>query len=158
MRSKLWATLTTFSPLERSGIHYGRSFAGCSPSTCAVNARRLAQRLMSRNTLSSAAIRLGRRRSRRIARMLSYRLQPSSMFRAPQCQMVPPELIFVGSLAQLYKAPDVLIDAVGDCVRDGLDIGVGAHRQRAISDKVEARAAGAGVGQPGAIPRSVDHP
>ncbi|NLF26079.1 MAG: glycosyltransferase family 4 protein [Deltaproteobacteria bacterium] len=31
-------------------------------------------------------------------------------------------LVFVGSLAQLYKAPDVLIHAVGNCVRDGLDL------------------------------------
>ncbi len=42
-------------------------------------------------------------------------------------------LIFVGSLAQLYKAPDVLIDAVARCVAKGLDlrlalVGDGRHR------------------------------
>ncbi len=31
-------------------------------------------------------------------------------------------LVLVGSLAQLYKAPDVLIDAVARCVNDGLDL------------------------------------
>ena len=56
---------------------------------------------------------------------------------------------FVGTLAQLYKAPDVLIDAVGQCVDDGYDIrlvilGDGRHRQelesrvvrRGIKDRV----------------------
>jgi glycosyltransferase involved in cell wall biosynthesis len=55
-------------------------------------------------------------------------------------------LIFVGSLAQLYKAPDVLIDAVRDCVRDGLNIGlvlVGSGRYQL---KVEARALALGLG------------
>jgi len=42
-------------------------------------------------------------------------------------------LVFVGTLAQLYKAPDVLLDALGLCVRDGLDlelvlVGDGKHR------------------------------
>ena len=31
-------------------------------------------------------------------------------------------LILIGTLAQLYKAPDVLIEAVGACVREGLNI------------------------------------
>lgn len=34
----------------------------------------------------------------------------------------PFRVVFVGSLAQLYKAPDVLIDAVKGCVDQGLDI------------------------------------
>jgi glycosyltransferase involved in cell wall biosynthesis len=43
-------------------------------------------------------------------------------------------LIQVGTLAQLYKAPDVLIRAVGACVKDGLDlklilIGDGKYRK-----------------------------
>jgi len=55
-------------------------------------------------------------------------------------------LITVGSLAQLYKAPDVLIDAVAVCVAEGLDIklvlvGDGQYRQ-----KLEARAQGHGLG------------
>ncbi len=50
-------------------------------------------------------------------------------------------LVFVGTMAQLYKAPDVLIDAVGCCVEQGLDlrlvmIGDGKHRP-----ELEARAA-----------------
>lgn len=32
------------------------------------------------------------------------------------------KLIYVGTLAQLYKAPDVLIDAVSICIKQGLDI------------------------------------
>jgi glycosyltransferase involved in cell wall biosynthesis len=55
-------------------------------------------------------------------------------------------LIFVGSLAQLYKAPDVLIDAVGACIRDGLNIElvlVGSGRYQL---KVEERAMTLGLG------------
>lgn len=56
-------------------------------------------------------------------------------------------LVFVGTLAQLYKAPDVLIDAVAVCVREGLDIklvlvGDGKHRP-----ELEARAAAHGLGE-----------
>jgi len=54
-------------------------------------------------------------------------------------------LVTVGSLAQLYKAPDVLIDAVAALVHDGLDlrltlIGDGKHRP-----ELEARAAARGM-------------
>ncbi|MEG4532718.1 glycosyltransferase family 4 protein [Microcoleus sp. D2_18a_D3] len=54
-------------------------------------------------------------------------------------------LVFVGTLAQLYKAPDVLIDAVGACVQEGLDlkltlIGDGKHRS-----ELEARAKSLGI-------------
>jgi glycosyltransferase involved in cell wall biosynthesis len=43
-------------------------------------------------------------------------------------------ILFVGSMAQLYKAPDLLIDAVSACVGEGLDIqlimiGDGKHKQ-----------------------------
>jgi glycosyltransferase involved in cell wall biosynthesis len=56
-------------------------------------------------------------------------------------------LIFVGTLAQLYKAPDVLIDAVGLCVQEGLDlqlilVGDGKHRA-----ELEAKATTLGLGQ-----------
>ena len=56
-------------------------------------------------------------------------------------------LITVGSLAQMYKAPDVLIDAVALCVGQGLDlslilIGDGKHRP-----ELEARAAALGLGE-----------
>jgi glycosyltransferase involved in cell wall biosynthesis len=56
-------------------------------------------------------------------------------------------LITVGSLAQMYKAPDVLIDAVALCVRQGLDlslilVGDGKHRP-----ELEARASALGLGE-----------
>jgi glycosyltransferase involved in cell wall biosynthesis len=49
-------------------------------------------------------------------------------------------IVTVGSLAQLYKGPDVLIDSLSECVRGGLDaevvfIGDGKHRP-----ELEARA------------------
>ncbi|MEM4721645.1 MAG: glycosyltransferase [Candidatus Methanomethylicaceae archaeon] len=57
----------------------------------------------------------------------------------------PVTLLFVGSLAQMYKAPDVLIDSVALCVRRGLDIrlimvGDGKHRS-----ELERRAATHGL-------------
>jgi glycosyltransferase involved in cell wall biosynthesis len=54
-------------------------------------------------------------------------------------------LIFVGSLAQFYKAPDVLIAAVRECVRDGLNLElviVGSGRQRL---ELESRSATLGL-------------
>jgi glycosyltransferase involved in cell wall biosynthesis len=56
-------------------------------------------------------------------------------------------LVFVGTLAQLYKAPDVLIDAVALCAQGGLDlelvlVGDGKHRA-----ELEAQAAARGIGQ-----------
>ena len=56
-------------------------------------------------------------------------------------------LIFVGTMAQLYKAPDVLIDAVAACVQEGIDlkltlIGDGKHRS-----ELEARAKSLGLGE-----------
>jgi glycosyltransferase involved in cell wall biosynthesis len=58
----------------------------------------------------------------------------------------PCSLITVGMMNQLYKAQDVLIDAVGMCVAEGLDltltfVGDGTHRQ-----ELEARAAAAHLG------------
>jgi len=56
-------------------------------------------------------------------------------------------IITVGTLARLYKAPDILIDAVGECVREGLDlhlviVGDGMYRPR-----LEARAMDANLGE-----------
>ena len=56
-------------------------------------------------------------------------------------------IITVGTLAQLYKAPDVLIDAVAACVREGLDlkltlVGDGQYRM-----ELETRAAAQGLGE-----------
>jgi glycosyltransferase involved in cell wall biosynthesis len=75
-------------------------------------------------------------------------LPPAAFVDVPRTSMPngAARLIFVGSLAQLYKAPDVLIDAVGDCVRNGLDIGlvlVGSGRYQA---QVEARVLALGLG------------
>ena len=57
----------------------------------------------------------------------------------------PRTLATVGTLAHLYKGPDLLIDAVARCVQAGLDlrlkvVGDGKHRQ-----ELEARAAGHGL-------------
>jgi glycosyltransferase involved in cell wall biosynthesis len=57
----------------------------------------------------------------------------------------PLHLTFVGSLAQLYKAPDVLINAVVMCVQQGIDlkltiIGDGKHKT-----ELEAQAAALGI-------------
>jgi glycosyltransferase involved in cell wall biosynthesis len=54
-------------------------------------------------------------------------------------------LIWVGSLAHFYKAPDILIEAVGKCVQSGIDlrmvlVGDGIHR-----DELEAQAVALGI-------------
>ncbi len=46
----------------------------------------------------------------------------AAIARPLQARLASPTLIFVGSLAQLYKAPDVLIDAVAACIAGGLDL------------------------------------
>jgi glycosyltransferase involved in cell wall biosynthesis len=59
----------------------------------------------------------------------------------------PFRLVTVGAFDQLYKAPDVLIDAVAACVQAGTDVtlklvGDGLHRP-----ELEARAAALGIGE-----------
>lgn len=57
----------------------------------------------------------------------------------------PMTLITVGTLEQLYKAPDVLLDAVGRCVLEGLDLRlviVGSGKYRS---ELESRAASIGL-------------
>ncbi|MBW2135161.1 MAG: glycosyltransferase family 4 protein [Deltaproteobacteria bacterium] len=66
--------------------------------------------------------------------------------RPPPSTLEPFTLIQVGSLNQLYKGPDILIDAVSKCASAGLDIhlvivGDGKHRL-----DLEARAAMQGLG------------
>lgn len=56
-------------------------------------------------------------------------------------------LVFVGTLSQLYKAPDVLINAISICVKEGLDlkltiVGDGKHRA-----ELEAQAAHLDLGK-----------
>ena len=66
----------------------------------------------------------------------SIKLPASAFVKAAQSRREfgnPIRLVLVGTLAQMYKAPDVLIAAVGKCVRDGLDlhltiVGDGKHR------------------------------
>jgi glycosyltransferase involved in cell wall biosynthesis len=75
-------------------------------------------------------------------------LPPAAFVNGPRTLMPggAARLVFVGSLAQLYKAPDVLIDAVAACVRDGLNIEsvlVGSGRYQL---QVETRAAALGLG------------
>lgn len=76
---------------------------------------------------------------------------PDSAFvsapRSPRQGATAFTLVTVGSLAQMYKAPDVLIDAVAACVQEGLNlklvlIGDGKHRA-----ELEARVAKLGLGK-----------
>ena len=55
-------------------------------------------------------------------------------------------LILVGTLAQLYKAPDVLIEAVGVCVHEGLNIELAFVGSGDYQAQLEARAAALGIG------------
>src|SRR4029077_15077047 len=54
-------------------------------------------------------------------------------------------LILVGTLVQLYKAPDVLIDAVGACVREGVKVELAFVGSGRYQPQLEARAAALGV-------------
>jgi glycosyltransferase involved in cell wall biosynthesis len=55
-------------------------------------------------------------------------------------------LILVGTLAQLYKAPDVLIDAVGACVHEGLNIELVFVGSGGYQPQLEAQAVALGIG------------
>jgi glycosyltransferase involved in cell wall biosynthesis len=57
----------------------------------------------------------------------------------------PFTLITVGTLAQLYKAPDVLIDAVARCVADGLDLRLVLVGDGQYRPELEDRAAQHGI-------------
>lgn len=70
-----------------------------------------------------------------------------SVPRPPHTQRHAFTLIMVGTLTQLYKCPDVLIDAVAACVHDGLDlklvvVGDGKHRR-----ELQVRAEALGLGE-----------
>ncbi len=73
----------------------------------------------------------------------------ASLIHAPRLEWREPRsirLITVGTLAQLYKSPHILIDAVAACIREGMDldlvlVGDGKHRP-----ELEAQAARLGVG------------
>ena len=55
------------------------------------------------------------------------------------------DLIYVGTLAQLYKAPHVLIDAVGICIKAGLDISLTIAGDGQFRQDLEAQATALGV-------------
>ncbi len=58
----------------------------------------------------------------------------------------PFTLITVGSLAHFYKAPDILIDAVGTCVREGLDLKLVLVGDGKYRGELESRAASLNLG------------
>jgi glycosyltransferase involved in cell wall biosynthesis len=78
----------------------------------------------------------------------SVELPPSAFAAAPRFDDRDKQsftLVSVGTLAQLYKAPDVLIDAVATCVQSGLNlklvlVGDGKHRS-----ELEARSQARGI-------------
>jgi glycosyltransferase involved in cell wall biosynthesis len=76
-------------------------------------------------------------------------LPPSAFANGPRTAMPngAAKLIFVGSLAQLYKAPEVLIDAVEACVRDGLNIELVLIGSGRYQTTLEARAVSLGLGR-----------
>lgn len=56
-------------------------------------------------------------------------------------------LVHVGTFAQLYKAPEVLIDAVATCVREGLDLKVVMVGQGTYRGELEAQAEKLGLSE-----------
>ena len=54
-------------------------------------------------------------------------------------------VVYVGTLNQLYKAPDVLIDAVATCVQEGLDIKLVLVGGGQYLSEMQARAAARGI-------------
>ncbi len=56
------------------------------------------------------------------------------------------DLVYVGTLAQLYKAPDILIAAVGICIKDGLDISLTIAGDGQFRPALEAQATALGIG------------
>lgn len=59
----------------------------------------------------------------------------------------PARLIMVGSLAQLYKAPDVLLAAVGICIGQGVDIRLVLVGDGKYRPYLEGRVTGLGLGE-----------
>jgi glycosyltransferase involved in cell wall biosynthesis len=56
-----------------------------------------------------------------------------------------PRLVFVGNLAQLYKAPDVLVDAVGICAQQGLNVELTMVGDGQYRPELETQAAALGL-------------
>jgi glycosyltransferase involved in cell wall biosynthesis len=66
--------------------------------------------------------------------------------RTPCTEKQPATLITVGTLEQLYKGPDVLIEAVGICVRQGLDLRLVIVGDGKYRDELETKVAFLGLG------------
>jgi glycosyltransferase involved in cell wall biosynthesis len=74
---------------------------------------------------------------------------PNSAFAAaPRCddrRKQPFTLVSVGTLAQLYKAPEVLIDAVATCVQSGLNLKLVLVGDGKYRSELEARSQACGI-------------
>src|SRR5258708_20134057 len=77
----------------------------------------------------------------------SVEVPPTAFVKAPRSatSVDVSQLMFVGTMAQLYKAPDVLIDAVKMCVNDGRDVELVLVGSGQYQLKVESRAAACGL-------------
>jgi glycosyltransferase involved in cell wall biosynthesis len=78
----------------------------------------------------------------------SVELPNSAFAAAPRCDdrdKQPFTLISVGTLAQLYKAPDVLIDAVATCVESGLNLKLVLVGDGKYRSELEARSKARGI-------------
>ncbi|MBI4874085.1 MAG: glycosyltransferase family 4 protein [Acidobacteria bacterium] len=76
------------------------------------------------------------------------RIDAGSMVAKPRAYDSPRRpfnLILVGSLAQFYKAPDVLLDATAECVRTGLDLRLVLVGDGAFRAELERRAQRLGI-------------
>ncbi len=60
---------------------------------------------------------------------------------------VAKRMVYVGSLSQLYKAPDVLLKAMARCVRDGLDVWLTIVGDGQFRVKLQRQAARLGLGE-----------
>ncbi|MEW6250649.1 MAG: glycosyltransferase family 4 protein [Planctomycetota bacterium] len=59
----------------------------------------------------------------------------------------PVRLVYVGGLDQLYKAPDILIKAMAECVRDGLDLNLKLLGAGQYIPELQELARGLGIGE-----------
>lgn len=66
--------------------------------------------------------------------------------RSPRRDRQEFSLIYVGTMAQLYKAPDILIQAVAACVESGLNINLVAIGDGKHQSELEALAVSLGIG------------
>lgn len=74
-------------------------------------------------------------------------LPPEALVEEPRTPSpgVPPRLVYVGSLAQMYKAPDVLLDAVALCVSQGLPVTLTLVGEGQYRGALEAQARTLGI-------------